>query len=170
MQLMTTTYEKGSPNQVALIKHFRQFGSHVIRYSSFEWSGLWRDLCIEQKLMRPAKSGGGISRGRFRNSKSQHRCWILTLSHLTLLNQLVQENTKKKKQALHRDLAQAQRVADGKAFDAVLQWLEERKPFDHDRETASLVAFSTGLVSTADDDVNPEQAFNVGGFINATKH
>ena len=71
-------------------------------------------------------------------------------------------NDMKKKQALHRDLAKAQRVADGKAFNDVLQWLEEREPFDHNREATSLVAFSTGLVSTADDDVNPEKAFDVG--------
>ena len=56
-------------------------GSHVVRYSSYEWSGVWSDLSIEQTLMKAAKSEGGISSGRFRNGESAYRLWVQTLSH-----------------------------------------------------------------------------------------
>ena len=41
-------------------------GNHVVRYSSHDWSGTWCDICIEQTLMKAAKSEGGLSRGRMR--------------------------------------------------------------------------------------------------------
>ena len=68
--------EQGSAEQQAIIESFRSSGSHVVRYSSHEWSGIWTDLCIEQTLMRESKSDGGLSGGRFRNSESAHRCWV----------------------------------------------------------------------------------------------
>ena len=75
------SYEKGSPGESAIIKTFKESGSHVICYSSYEWSGVWSDLSIEQTLMKAAKSEGGISSGRFRNGESAYRLWVQTLSH-----------------------------------------------------------------------------------------
>ncbi|KAI4803698.1 hypothetical protein KUCAC02_025353 [Chaenocephalus aceratus] len=37
---------------------FTAHGNHVVRYSSHDWSGTWCDICIEQTLMKSAKSEG----------------------------------------------------------------------------------------------------------------
>ena len=41
------TYEKGSAEEIAIIRSFKENGNHVVRYSSNEWSGGWSDLTIE---------------------------------------------------------------------------------------------------------------------------
>ena len=38
-----------------------------MRYNFSERSGIWTDLAIEQMLMRPIKSSGGLNGGRFIN-------------------------------------------------------------------------------------------------------
>jgi len=48
------------------LERFTAHGNHVVRYSNHEWSGTWCDICIEQTLMKAAKSEGGLSRGRMR--------------------------------------------------------------------------------------------------------
>ena len=50
------------------------------------WSDTWCDISIEQTLMKAAKSEGGLSRGRMRNSDSSHKCWVQTLSHFADVN------------------------------------------------------------------------------------
>ena len=39
-----------------VIKQITVDGSHVIHYSHHDWSGTWCDICIEQTLMKAAKS------------------------------------------------------------------------------------------------------------------
>ena len=39
-------------------------GLHVIRRSDRYWAGLSPDLVIEQALMRPIKTSGGLTRGK----------------------------------------------------------------------------------------------------------
>ncbi|KAK0144248.1 Polyserase-2 [Merluccius polli] len=55
------------PAYKEIFKSFNAHGNHVVRYSSHDWSGTWCDICIEQTLMKAAKSEGGLSRGRMRN-------------------------------------------------------------------------------------------------------
>ena len=43
---MMLKYGEGSPEQQAVIESFKITGSHVVRYSSHEWSGIWSDLSI----------------------------------------------------------------------------------------------------------------------------
>ena len=69
-------YEEGSMEQRAIIEDFKLNGSHVVRYSSHEWTGIWSDLSIGQTLMRYSKSDGGLSCGRFRNGELAHRIWV----------------------------------------------------------------------------------------------
>ena len=45
---MMKTYGKGSAEENAIIRSFKENGNHVVRYSSNEWSGVWSDLTIEQ--------------------------------------------------------------------------------------------------------------------------
>ena len=58
---MMLDYQEGSAMQREVISSFKLHGSHVVRYSNHEWSGIWSDLYIEQTLMRTAKSNGGLS-------------------------------------------------------------------------------------------------------------
>ena len=47
----------------SLIKTFKVIGLHTVRYADHEWSGVWTDLSIEQRLMKAAKSSGGLTGG-----------------------------------------------------------------------------------------------------------
>ena len=142
------------------LNRFLAHGNHVVRYSSHEWSGTWCDICIEQKLMKAAKSEGGLSRGRMRNSFSGHKCWVLTLSHFSDVNQRMEENISKHA-PLHRDLVKTQMKQDAEAVELALKWFEENKPFDNSRDKELLVSFSTGFTST-DDSANAERAAEIG--------
>ena len=158
---MMLKYEEGSVEQRAIIESFNSTGSHVVRYSSHEWSGIWRDLCIEQTLMRTSKSNGGLSGGRFRNGESAHSCWVQTLSHVSLINRLSQKVASTSKN-IHRGLALAQRLADEKAIGLVDNWLKEMQPFDGSNAENILISFSTGFISKNDDGINSEKAREVG--------
>ena len=142
-------FKQGSDEHLAIIRSFKENGSHVVRYSSHEWSGIWSDLTIEQTLMRTAKSEGGPSGGRFRNGESAHRCWVQTLSHLSLINRLSEPSSSS--HILHQDLANAQIKADGKAINAAKKWFDEMQPFDSDQDQNVLVSFSTGFFSWGND-------------------
>ena len=157
---MMLSYEKGSPQESAIVRNFKMHGNHVIRYSSFEWSGIWSDLCIEQTLMRFSKSDGGLTGGRFRNGDSAHKCWVQTLSHISMINRLSQKNDSKK--FIHRDLAAAQRLADEGAIATIGNWLNDMQPFDETRDRDLLVSFSTGFFSKRGDEINSEKAVEVG--------
>ena len=154
------SYEEGSEMEKAVISSFKSSGSHVVRYSNYEWSGVWSDLCIEQTLMRTAKSNGGLSGGRFRNGESAHKCWVQTLSHLSLINRLSSEG--KQSKCVHRDLGASQRTQDEKAVAAISQWLNEMEPFDQTRDREVLISLSTGFYSKEGDGINPEKALHVG--------
>ena len=110
--------------------------------------------------MTAAKSQGGLRRGRMRNSFSAHKCWVLTLSHLSDVNQRMEEDVSKHF-PVRRQLAKAQMKRDAEAVELVLKWLEEIKPFDNNRDKELLVSFSTKFTSTADDSVNAEIAAEV---------
>ena len=97
---------------------------------------------------------------RFRNGESVHRCWVQTLSHMSLINRLSSEKIKSKN--IHRDLAAAQRSADEKAILMINHWLEEMQSFDETRDKDVLISFSTGFFSRGDDSINPEKALDVG--------
>ena len=152
---------KTSPEYKETYESFTAHGNHVVRYFCHEWSGTWCDICIEQTLMKVAKSEGGLRRGRMRNSDSGHKCWIQTINHLSYINDCMEEGIKKHG-PLHKDLAKTQMKQDTEAIGLVLKWLEETNPFDLDHDKQLLVSFSTGFTSTTDDAVNAERATEVG--------
>ena len=127
-------------------------GNHVVCYSSHEWSGTWCDICIEQTLMKAVKSQGGLSRGRMRNGFSGHKCWAITLIHLSDVNRQMEEDVGRQRTCQDTDEARCRG----------LKWFEDIKPFDNDRDKELLVSFSTGFTSTADDSVNAETTDEVG--------
>ena len=154
-QLQTT------PRFKEIFERFTVYGNHVVRYSCHDWSGTWTDICIEQKLMKAAKSEGGLSRGRMRNSDSGQKCWVQTLNHFSDVNQRMEESVKKHG-PLHTDLTKTRMKRDAEAIGLVLKWFEQNNPFDHDRDNKLLVSFSTGFTSKAGDAVNAERAVEVG--------
>ena len=110
------------------------------------------------RLMKPARSEGGLSRGRMRNSNSDHKCSIQTLNHFYYINDSMEEGIKKHG-PLHKDLAKIRMEQDTEAIDLSSNlWVEENNSidFDHDR------SFSTEFTSTANDAVNSERATEVG--------
>ena len=108
--------------------------------------------------MSSSKSNGGLSSGHFCKGESACRCWVQTLSHLSLINCLPKTVAST---ATHRDLALAQRLADEKAI-AVNSWLEEMEPFDKINAQNIFVSFSTGFISKDGDSINPEKALESG--------
>ena len=40
----------------ALVKTFKVVGLHTVQYTDHEWSGVWTDLSIKQRLMKAVKS------------------------------------------------------------------------------------------------------------------
>ena len=80
--------------------------------------------------MGTAKSGCGLTGERFRNGESTHRCWVQTISHLSLINRLSQPFSTS--HILHRELANAKIKADEKAINAVKNYFYELQPFDSD--------------------------------------
>ncbi len=100
--------------------------------------------------MKAAKSEGGLTRGRMRNSDSGHKCWVQTLNHFSDVNQLMEEGVKKH-DPLHKDLGKTRMKQDAAAVALALKWFEENNSFDHNRDKELLVSISTGFTSTADD-------------------
>ena len=89
---------------------------------------------------------------------NQHRCWVQTLSHLSLINRLSETVAST---AIYRDLALAQRLVDGKAIALVKCWLEEMEPFDKIK-AQNILSFSTGFISKDGDGINPEKDLESG--------
>ena len=52
---------------------------------------MWTDLSIEQRLMKAAKSSGGLSGGRMQTHESAHKLWTATLNQMALINESVDE-------------------------------------------------------------------------------
>ena len=132
-----------SPVYKEIFENFIAHGNHVVRYSSHDWSGTLCDMCIEQRLMKAAKSEGGLSRGRMKNADSGHKCWVQTLNHFSDVNQRMEERVRMDG-PLHKGLAKTQMKRDAEAIVLVLKWFEENNPFDKDRDKKLLVCFSTG--------------------------
>ena len=146
-----------SPEYKETLDSFTAHGNYVVCYACHERSSTWCDFCIEQRLMKVAKSEGGLSRGRMKNNDSGHKCWIQTLNHFSDINDCMEEGIKKHG-PLHKDLRMKR---DTEAIGLVLKWLEESNPFDLDRDKQFPVSFSKGFTSTADDVINAERAAEV---------
>ena len=66
---------------------FSVYKFHTVRYSKFEWSGIWTDLSIEQTLMRAIKSGGELTGGKLRNQSSAYKVWVSLLNYFSEIEQ-----------------------------------------------------------------------------------
>ena len=84
------------------------------------------------------------------------------------MNQELQHTTKDNQQLFHAELSKSQIKGDDAAVNAICGCLEEYNPFDEDRDRNVLVSFSTGFTSSSEDDVNVDEAENVGGMFQKT--
>ena len=75
-----------------------------------------------------------------------------------MINQL---SVKKACKIIHRDLENAQRLADEKAINAISNWFEDMQSFNEQKPKDFLVSFSTGFISKKGDGVNPEETIEV---------
>lgn len=170
MYVQTMKEFETDPDFKDTLQNYSDNGDHVVRYSDQEWSGTWTDMSIEQKLMKPSKSLGGMDRGRMKNSESGHRVWLETLNHMTSINLLMEEHADEdssQQSDIHKDLGPTRMQRDAEAVAHIGTWFDSRKPFDQDRDRALLVSFSTGFTSTEGaDDVNADQAMKVGEQMN----
>ena len=76
--------------------------------------------------MKNSKFEGGILGGRFRSGESAQRVWVQTLDNMSLINQ----PTKKDCGIIHRDLANAQRLPDEKAMNAIGNLFQDMQTFN----------------------------------------
>ena len=145
---------------------------HTVRYNEHEWSGVWTDLSIEQRLMKAAKSSGGLPGGRMRTHESAHKLWTGTLNQMALINESVDEaiavlsnkiTTTKASSAKHSDLSKSSVQKNIAAFTKLLCWFKNTAAFDESEDKTKILSYSTGLISQKEkDNVNPEDCISVG--------
>ena len=142
-------------------------GKHSIRRSDRYWGGLSTDLVIEQVLMRSVKTRGGLTRGRGITESvrttwinSMHRCakvhecmtQVTNLPHTTSSDQHVELGTSRSKR-------------DNEDLIKILNWLDDHDPFD--TSTQALRCVSSGVCASEFDNINCDQAEQIGSSIQA---
>ena len=115
--------------------------------------------------MKDTKSKGGLQGGRFRNQESAYKLWTGTLNHFAKVNDEMENSSSQGKrgmQVIYADLAHSRMKKDHATFVKVIQWFEDNDPFADSRDKDILVSFSTGLISTKNDGINPEMSQHIG--------
>ena len=132
--------------------------------SVVSWAGFWTDLIIEQVLMRPLKSRGGLTHGRgvteFVSTpwiNSMHRCVAIHNSMSTLTNVIHRTSEQ------HVDLTASRRQLDMSDIGKLDAWFQTHDPFDPDILT--LRSLATGLTAAVCDNINCDAAEVVGQMI-----
>ena len=89
------------------------------------------------------------------------------VSHFSFIHQELERSMVKRSVPVHTDVQKAQMKRDDHAVNAMVGWLEQVNPFDARRDKNTLVSFSTGFSSTPGDQVNADQAEEVGRAMQA---
>ena len=138
----------------ALIKTFKVAGLHTVLYTDHEWSGLWTDLSIEQRLMKAAKSSGGLTGGRLRNHDSAHKLWTATVNQMALINESFEEafsnlshRRGSTKAAVHGDLTKSSLKKNCDVFEKLLTWFKQTVYLEVSDDKSKLISYTTGLIS-----------------------
>ena len=137
----------------ALLKTFKVVGLHTVRYKDHEWSGVWTDLLIEQRVMRAAKSSGSLSGGRMRTQNSADKLWTANLNQMALINKSIDgticdwsKTRKQSKAALHPDLTKSAVKKNIERLNKCLSWFRENTDFDGSDDKTNLISYSTGPI------------------------
>ena len=84
----------------------------------------WCDICMEQRLMKAAKSEVGLSRGRMRNSDSGYKCMMDTSPQSLFLYQQLHGRGYQETWFTPQRPCQNMMKGDTKVIRLVLKWLE----------------------------------------------
>ena len=123
-------------------------------------AGLSTDLLIEQVLMRSVKTTGGLTRGRGM-SESQRSSWLLSTPICAEVNMALQDYTSVQygTSNQHKEQRAAQQARDTDGMHKLICYLSSKDPFGND---PTLHSIATGIIFTAGDSVNADQAASVG--------
>jgi hypothetical protein len=142
---------------------YEQFiaGKHAIRRSNRLWAGLSSDLVIEQTMMKWAKGRGGLTLGRGMHD-SARAMWVNTLSECTTIHMAMSAFTGLDGQSSdHAELGKARMNRDGSDLLKISEYLLVNNPFRF-CEADKLVSLSSGVVAGLNDNVNCDEADEVG--------
>ncbi|KAK3924188.1 tRNA (guanine-N(7)-)-methyltransferase [Frankliniella fusca] len=134
-------------------------GLFTVRRKPVHWSGVWTDMVIEQDLMRPMKSRGGLTRGRGL-TESVVLQWIMSAPALLEVSAAVEELTGvyRASSEQHVELLDSRVEKDRRHLSFFTEWLRGHSPFA-DRD-GGLQCVSTGKVAL--EEVNCDRAEEIG--------
>ena len=138
---------------------FTTNGLFTVRHSGKFWSGIWTDMCIEQCLMRPMKSVGGLTHGRGITESTLSK-WILGTPYFLKVHEAIEDflGTPITFNEQHVEIRDSRKKRDQLDIQKFTSWLQEHNPFT--KESGELVSLSSGYIS--DGSVNCDQAYEVG--------
>ncbi|XP_069112197.1 uncharacterized protein [Argopecten irradians] len=121
-------------------------GHHVLRRTDRFWAGLSSDLIIEQVLMRSLKTSGGLTRGRGMTD-IQRAKWVQSMPACAEINNEMQNITDMNfcTNEQHKEQTKARQNRDAADVKLLMQFLEERSPFNTSNIT--LRNIETGVVA-----------------------
>ncbi|XP_039283254.1 uncharacterized protein LOC120351138 isoform X2 [Nilaparvata lugens] len=155
-QEMTKITEKLSEKELDL---FINKGYFTVKRTTRYWSGTWTDMCIEQCLMRPMKSVGGLTHGRGMNESTVNK-WILGTPYFIKINEALEEflDISITYSEQHVELRKSRKLRDQADIDKFTTWFRQHNPLN--KESGELVSLSSGFIS--DESVNCDQAYDIG--------
>lgn len=126
-------------------------GYHVVRRSDRLWAGLSTDLVIEQMLMGSLKTVGGLTQGRGM-TKSQRVLWLFSRPTCCEINEAVQEltDTTYVTSEQHKDNSEARKKKDAEDIRVMLDYLNDRNPFNKELDLKSIASGVTASESNVD--------------------
>ena len=133
-------------------------GLHVIRRSDRLWAGLSADLIIEQCLMRNLKTSGGLTHGAGMTDL-QRTTWTLSMPVCAAVHSSMQNlsGAIRRTGEQNTDMGASRVQRDWKDTLTVIQFFEERSPFEH---SGALCNIANGVHAPAA--VNVDSAKEVG--------
>jgi len=122
---------------------------------------IW-DLVIEQVLMKALKSNGGLTRGRGM-TESVRTMWLKTMHKFasihTALNSFLNDEAEDNSTG-HTEMGKSRINRDSKDLQKIIEWFKGHNPFD--TSDIRLCSLSTGVAASAEDNINCDQAEEIG--------
>ena len=137
-------------------------GFHTVRRSSRFWACLWRNLTIEQVMIRSIK--GGLTRGRG-VTESVRTLWINLTHRVSGIHEAMADLTKSKHKTSvqHVEISGSRIRKDNQTLQQSKAWFDTNNLFD--MNCSELRSLSTGLVVMKEDNINCDEAEIVGEAI-----
>lgn len=130
-------------------------GHHAVKRNSVFWAGIWTDLLIEQTLMRPVKTRGGLTSGRTM-SKFVRNIWIASIKSSAKVLDAIMELTRSLFQGSeqHKELGVSRPKLDNEHCLKFYNWLKKGTHFISNPHTCTLYQqnwfpYRTNTLSTA---------------------